>query len=221
MRWVVLIWFIGSVIYVFRRGTVRFNFWRQLSDHSTFMAPINIWCYLFSPLKATAFFDAASFPELAPLRENWEVIRQEALAVDATGKIAAGANLNDIGFNSFFKTGWRRFYLKWYDAPHPSARELCPVTTRLLESIPAIKAAMFAQLPPGAHLVRHRDPYAGSIRYHLGLATPEDPSCFIEVDGKQYYWRDGEEVLFDETFIHYAKNDTDKARIVLFCDIER
>jgi beta-hydroxylase len=28
-------------------------------------------------------------------------------------------------------------------------------------------------------------------------------------------------VVFDETFIHYAENTTDKNRIILFCDIER
>ena len=27
--------------------------------------------------------------------------------------------------------------------------------------------------------------------------------------------------MFDETFIHYAENTTDKNRIILFCDIER
>ena len=80
---------------------------------------------------------------------------------------------------------------------------------------------MFAQLPPGASLVRHRDPYAGSVRYHLGLVTPANPKCYIDVDGQQYYWRDGEAVMFDETYIHYAKNETDVSRIVLFCDVER
>ena len=28
-------------------------------------------------------------------------------------------------------------------------------------------------------------------------------------------------MIFDETFIHYAENTTDKNRIILFCDIER
>jgi beta-hydroxylase len=148
MRWLFVFWLILSVAYVARRGTARFTFGRQLSDHSTL-----------------------------------------ALAVDAAQKISAAPNYSDIGFNSFFKTGWRRFYLKWYDAPHPSAQSLCPVTTRLLQDIPGIKAAMFAQLPPGASLVRHRDPYAGSVRYHLGLVTPADPKCHIDVDGQQYYWQ--------------------------------
>jgi beta-hydroxylase len=221
MRWIVLAWFVMSAIYVFNRGTQRFRFWRQLSDHSTFLAPINIWCYLLSPIKPGPYIRSSWFPELEPLRANWQKIRDEAIAVDAAQKIAAAANYTDIGFNSFFKTGWRRFYLKWYDAPHPSAETLCPYTTALLQSIPSVKAAMFAQLPPGASLVRHRDPYAGSVRYHLGLVTPADPKCYIDVDGQQYYWRDGEAVIFDETYIHYAKNDTDVSRIVLFCDIER
>lgn len=221
MRWLVLVWILVSVAFVLRRGSTRFSFWRQLSDHSTFLAPVNCLCYLFSAVRTGPFVDRESFPELALLRENWTTIRDEALTVDAAQMIAASQKLDDLGFNSFFKTGWRRFYLKWYDEPHRSAREMCPVTTQLLEKIPGIKAAMFAQLPPGASLVRHRDPYAGSIRYHLGLVTPNDPKCFIDVDGHQYYWQDGEDVLFDETYIHYAKNDTNSSRIVLFCDVER
>jgi beta-hydroxylase len=103
----------------------------------------------------------------------------------------------------------------------PSAQLQCPKTVALLKSIPSIKAAMFASLPPGATLVRHRDPYAGSLRYHIGLVTPNDPKCFIDVDGERYYWKDGEPVMFDETYIHYAANETDHQRIVLFCDVER
>lgn len=99
--------------------------------------------------------------------------------------------------------------------------QLCPKTTELLNGIGSVKAAMFAELPPGSRLVRHRDPYAGSLRYHLGLSVPNDPACFISVDGERYHWRDGEAVMFDETYIHHAENNTDKDRIILFCDVER
>lgn len=80
---------------------------------------------------------------------------------------------------------------------------------------------MFAELPDGSRLPRHRDPYAGSLRYHLGLITPNDDRCFIEVDGTRYSWRDGEGVLFDETYLHYAENTSGQNRLILFCDIER
>src|SRR4030095_3496830 len=67
----------------------------------------------------------------------------------------------------------------------------------------------------------HRDPFAGSLRYHLGLVTPNADACRIFVDGTPYFSRDGEGVLFDETYIHRAENRTDEARIILFCDVER
>ncbi len=35
---------------------------------------------------------------------------------------------------------------------------------------------------------------------------------FISVDGQRYSWRDGEWTMFDETYIHFARNDTDENR---------
>jgi beta-hydroxylase len=80
---------------------------------------------------------------------------------------------------------------------------------------------MFTLLPKDGQLKPHRDPYAGSLRYHLGLITPNSEKCRIYVDGIPYAWRDGEAVLFDETYIHSAKNETAMDRIILFCDVER
>ncbi|WP_425513489.1 aspartyl/asparaginyl beta-hydroxylase domain-containing protein, partial [Xanthomonas fragariae] len=52
------------------------------------------------------------------------------------GHNSAADGYTDIGFNSFFRRGWKRFYLKWYGTAHPSAAELCPQTTALLHAIP-------------------------------------------------------------------------------------
>ena len=221
MKATLIIAFALSVAFVHFRGRVRHKWSRQLSDHSTVLAPINSFLYLFSRLPNRPFLNPAEFPDLAPLQAHWEEIRAEGQALMRQGEIKRSEQFNDVGFNSFFKTGWKRFYLKWYGDHHPSATKLCPRTTELLQQIGSVKAAMFAELPPGARLVRHRDPYAGSYRYHLGLDTPNDPGCHINVDGQNYYWRDGEAVMFDETYIHYAENTTDRNRLILFCDIER
>lgn len=221
MKWILLIIFISSVTYVHFRGKIRLVYWRQFIDHSGLMSPINIFMYTFSKVPNTPFLTEDMFPELASLSKNWQTIRDEAIYLREHEHIQAAQQNNDAGFNSFFKSGWKRFYLKWYDASHPSASALCPKTFELLQKIPTIKAAMFAELPSGATLNPHRDPYAGSIRYHLGLVTPNNDSCYIDVDGERYSWRDGETVLFDETFIHEAHNKTKENRIILFCDIER
>jgi beta-hydroxylase len=220
-KFVVLYVFVLSALYVHLRGRERFRFRRQLFNHSTLLAPYNALMYLFSAVPATAFQDPARFPDLAPLRENWMTIRDEAIALFDEGHIRAALGNNDVGFNSFFKRGWKRFYVKWYGDPLPSAQALCPKTVALLASMSPVKAAMFTILEPDAHLNPHRDPFAGSLRYHLGLVTPNSNACFIDVDGERYSWRDGEDVIFDETFIHWAENKTDTTRIILFCDVER
>ena len=220
MKYIILILLILCVVYVHYRGRVRYNVWRQLSDHSTFTAPLNVFMYLFSRVPTTPYLKPEQFPELAVLRENWETIRDEGQKLMEIQQIKASDQFNDAGFNSFFKTGWKRFYLKWYEDSHPSAMTLCPQTTELLRSLPSVKAAMFAELPDGSRLPRHRDPYAGSLRYHRA-DYPNDDRCFIEVDGERYSWRDGEGVMFDETYLHYAENQSGQNRLILFCDIER
>jgi beta-hydroxylase len=221
LRYSLLALFVASAAYANLRGRVRFGWLRALTDFTVLLAPLNAAIYLSSRVRPRPYLSADDFPELAVLQMHWREIRDEALGLDDAGDIRAAATHNDIGFNSFFRTGWARFYVKWYGDDLASARARCPRTVDLLAGVPSIKAAMFASLPPGGRLVRHRDPYAGSLRYHLGLATPNSPGCYIDVDGQRYHWRDGEAVVFDETFIHYAENTTDQRRVILFCDVER
>jgi aspartyl/asparaginyl beta-hydroxylase (cupin superfamily) len=52
--------------------------WRQLSDHSTIMAPYNVLMYLFSAVPNRPILDEQSIPEPKVLRDNWQPIREEA-----------------------------------------------------------------------------------------------------------------------------------------------
>jgi beta-hydroxylase len=203
------------------RGRVRHGFLRQLVDHSTFVAPYNLLTYAFSAIPRRPILDADDFPDLLPLRENWEIIRDEAVALFEAGHTKPSEERADLAFNTFFRRGWTRFYVKWYDDTLPSARELCPRTVALVDAIPSVSAALFAVLPPGGKLGQHRDPFAGSLRLHLGLATPNSDACRIWVDGEPYSWRDGEAAVFDQTYVHEVRNDTDEHRIILFCDVTR
>ncbi len=221
IKWGLIALWLAAITYVYFRGKVRLSFFRTVLDHSAVLAPVNVFMYLFSAVPARPYIPVEHIQGLDALDENWEIIRDEAQRLAEAERIRAADSNNDAGFNSFFKTGWKRFYLKWYEAEHPSAAELCPQTVRLLRDIPQVKAAMFAVLPPGGKLNPHRDPFAGSLRYHLGLTTPNDDRCFIEVDGQRYSWRDGQSVIFDETYIHWAENSSDQMRTILFCDIER
>ena len=212
---------VASATYVHFRGRTRHSFLRQLTDHSTFFAPVNALVYLCSAVPSRPFLDLEDFPALARIQASWREIRDEALRLHGEARIRGSEAYDDAGFNSFFRRGWKRFYLKWYGEPQPSALAHCPRTVQLLESIPEVRAALFAFLPAGGTLMEHRDPFAGSLRFHLGLSTPNSDACWISVDGVRYAWRDGEGVLFDETYVHHAANETSTDRLILFCDVER
>src|SRR5690606_12849558 len=159
---IIALW-LGSLAYIYFRGKVRLSFFRTVLNHTALLAPVNAFMYLFSAVPAKPYISDTGIKGLAALDENWETIREEAANLAQAERIRAAADNNDAGFNSFFKAGWKRFYLKWYEAEHPSAAELCPKTVDLLRQIPEVKAALVAGLPPGAKLNPHRDPYAGSI----------------------------------------------------------
>lgn len=62
MKYIILILLILCVVYVHYRGRVRYNVWRQLSDHSTFTAPLNVFMYLFSRVPTTPYLKPEQFP---------------------------------------------------------------------------------------------------------------------------------------------------------------
>ena len=220
---------IASMTYVFSyRGHARYNgISEYLRKGWPMFTPFNCLLYLFTKPKArSAIMDMAEFPELQEIQDNWEVISKEAIELMAEGGFDSITDPNtasyyDIGFRTFYKYGWTKFYLNWYGYTHESAKNSCPKTIELLSKIPSVNGAMFSVLPPSGQLTRHLDPVACSLRYHLGLDTPNDDACYISVDNKKYSWRDGEPFLFDVTYLHFAHNDADKSRLILMCDIDR
>lgn len=219
----------AAITYVYAfRGQERFvSFNEYLRKGWPVFTPLNCLLYLATEKRASpAIMDLSQFPELNELQENWTTIRDEGLKLleqDYFNKInnPSTAAHYDVGFRTFYKYGWRKFYLKWYGYNHHSAMKHCPETVKILSRVPSINGAMFSILPPNSQLTRHLDPVACSLRYHLGLKTPNADQCFINVDGQHYSWRDGDALLFDETFIHYARNDTDSHRLILMCDVDR
>ncbi|WP_335672088.1 aspartyl/asparaginyl beta-hydroxylase domain-containing protein [Phyllobacterium zundukense] len=98
--------------------------------------------------------------------------------------------------------------------------KLVPVSTSGSKAPPSDSGSAM-RMVSGTQLTRHADPIAISLRYHLGLATPNSDACFINVDGHTLSWRDGKILLFDETYLHFVRNDTDSDRLILMCDVKR
>jgi len=197
-----------SIAYVYRfRGNARYeNFSEYLRKGWPIFTPLNCLLYTFtSKDMRRPILNPSDFEGLEEIQKNWEVIREEALALHKEQVLQKTSEPNsksyyDIGFRTFYKYGWSKFYLTWYGHVHESAQRLCPKTVEIVKSIPCVNGAMFTILPVGSKLTRHLDPVACSLRYHLGLSTPNSDQCFINIDGQDYSWRDGEHLVFDETY---------------------
>ena len=203
-----------------RRGDITVGFAEQYATPSAILTPYNLWSSERSIGGDPPYPDMeAHFPDHKVLRDEWEAVRDEALRVCQEG--LASKIRGDRYFRRIADDKWKKFYLKWYGDILPEARELCPKTCALLDRLPDVHLAMFSILEPGSVIPPHGGPFKGCLRYHLGLQCPADRGATIKVDGKPYSWADGEDVLFDDTYIHEVENPTDETRIILFCDVER
>jgi beta-hydroxylase len=214
--------YLTSFTYLYLRCSDHLPLQKYLSNHVLLLAPLNFLFTFFITGPKVAVFPTSSVPGLDKVKEQYPVIRAEAKALLDTGVFQRPPAIDEPGYNTFEKGGWRMYPLKWYEQEcGKAARKTCPKTCSLLDSIPTIRSAMFTVLPPGARLGRHHDPIASSLRYHLGLLTPNSEKCALTLDGTAYPWLDGEDLLFDQTYLHSAINETKSPRVILFCDVEK
>lgn len=117
---------------------------------------------------------------------------------------------------------WRMLYLKKAGSIVDGIIPYFPKTIEFLKD-DIIHNAFFSILDPHVEIKPHIGPYKGYLRYHLGLIIPEEngKKPYI-ICGNQYYeWEEGKGVVFDDMFVHYVNNPTNKKRVVLFFDIKR
>jgi ornithine lipid ester-linked acyl 2-hydroxylase len=169
------------------------------------------------------FFENDLFPWIAEVEANWTTIRKELERVLQDRE--ALPNFQDISKDQIEITDddrWKTFFLYGYGFEAKLGVEMCPKTAELMRRVPGMTTAMFSILSPRKHILDHRGPYKGVLRYHLGLIVPADAeSCKIRVGDDFRHWREGRSVIFDDTFNHEVWNDTDETRVVLFVDVLR
>ena len=101
----------------------------------------------------------------------------------------------------------------------------CPTLSALLLQIPSIKLAMLSCMDGPTHIKKHCGYFKNILRAHitLYLEHPETESQkrFIRVGGEEYHWKEGELVVFDDTYPHEVLSSVPGKRLILFLDVER
>lgn len=177
----------------------------------------------FSKVGDKPVHDPDVFGWTALLENNWQVMRDELdeilqhrEALPSFHDIAEDASTISQDDN------WKTFFLYGYGEKAEENCARCPRTTELIEQIPGMTTAFFSILSPGKHIPPHRGPYKGVLRYHLGLKVPEPAEkCRIRVADEVVHWEEGESMVFDDTYNHEVRNETDGERAILFLDVKR
>ena len=160
------------------------------------------------------------FPKSICLEKNWKIIRKEFLLLYKQN-INYNIGSQFITEDRNFWKGWNTIVLKSFGKFSDNINK-CGFLKNILKD-ENITTAFFSVVDAGKKIPAHYGPFKGILRYHLGLLIPdrECGECYISVDGNKYYWKNGEGVLFDESYLHYVNNNTKYKRCILFLDVKR
>jgi len=176
-----------------------------------------------SPLGDPHIYDTRLFPWAAEIEHDWRLVRAELDAVMTFRDQMPSFQdiLKEVGAIQS-DNNWKTFFLAGIGMDCAENRKRCPETVRLLGKIPGMTTAFFSILSPGKHIPAHRGAWNGILRLHLGLMVPEPRERVrIRIGNDFYSWREGEALIFDDTFNHEVWNDTEGYRVVLFVDFAR
>ncbi|MCF3932647.1 aspartyl/asparaginyl beta-hydroxylase domain-containing protein [Acuticoccus sp. M5D2P5] len=171
----------------------------------------------------TAVLDKTEFPWVAELEKNWATIRRELEEVlPVSGQLPTMQYISKTQRKIIKTDGWKTYFFRAYGLRADENCNRCPETARLVDAIPNCEVAFFSILAPGSHISAHRGVYKGLVRSHLALVVPEpSENVRMAVGDEMIYWREGECVVFDDTYRHEVWNDTDGVRVVLLIDVHR
>lgn len=166
--------------------------------------------------------DPDDFSFAAELSANWQAIRDEAMAVAHDPDAVPALDEISPDHSGIAPAGkWRSFFLHGYGYPVEANLARCPSTAAVIARIPDLNSAFFSILKPGTHIPDHRGVTKGLITCHLGLIVPKQGDCRMRVHDSIVRWREGECLVFDDTYRHEVWNDSDETRVILLIQVKR
>ena len=162
--------------------------------------------------------DPSQFPWVTHLVGGWDDIRAEWDEFSLSG--GQLPHLRDRLDEDQGSDGpWKAGLLISKGKPATRLAERFPATVAKSLAVPGIWSALWSVLPPGTELPEHRGPNAGVLRFHLGVACPQNSA--LRVNDTVVPYRDRHAVLFDDTDLHEAWNRGATDRVTLFLEVLR
>ncbi|XP_041448049.1 aspartyl/asparaginyl beta-hydroxylase isoform X11 [Drosophila obscura] len=157
--------------------------------------------------------------QLRKLQKNWMSIRMEALAL-----LSHRGYFADEAENLRHKGIWQQFELF---AKGQLVRKNCqraPITCGLMKEFPESSGCRrgqvkFSVMQAETHVWPHCGPTNCRLRAHLTLVAPEPERTSLRVAEQESTWREGELIIFDDSFEHEVWHNGTRPRLVLILDM--
>ena len=207
--------------------------WVQTSDQAVLYGIDNFEPALFfiPGLPTKPFYDAKDFAWSAHLSRHTHAIQQELTnAMDQrltkehlrpylSDDFSNHSNLSELA-NS---TNWMAIDLFKSGELNTDASTLFPNTLEALKALPTYNLndhpfeVFFSFLKPQQAIAPHFGQSNHALTVHLPLEIPMD--CHLKVDTQTQTWKEGEPLIFDDSYLHSAHNNSDQTRVVLIFSI--
>jgi aspartyl/asparaginyl beta-hydroxylase (cupin superfamily) len=164
------------------------------------------------------FHDPSTLPICRRLQDKYETICQEYQTLLDNGMQDNFQSVTSMNYDS----GWQTLVLFYNGHRIPKfPYHLCPVTTKLLESVPlAGRIAGFNRQQPKSGIPMHTDGNNMWLTCQLGIRVPDGGNqASIRVGSETQYWQAGQCLVYDTTYQHETMNHhPTQERVVLHID---
>lgn len=184
------------------------------------------------------FHDPGMFPFVRSFSENWSVIRDEYLRLNAPildlhrigdAEQFVSRLFRNNGWTPSWQVdstepnhNWLTYGLGYKGAFPDDSWEKLPFTTGLLSKLRGFKVCAFSLMRPRSFLAPHTHPELGNgmLTFHLGLQVVPKKS-FLVVDGEPRQEQNGHALVFDGSFEHFAVNMSEADRVILYMEFDQ
>jgi aspartate beta-hydroxylase len=185
--------------------------------------------FFFPDLPPGPYHDPMLQPWAAKMRDAWQDIRDEAAELLREDRdfvsflgLKPGERAPQSVGGAAAEPAWDAFFFYNHGVRYDDNHKRCPRTSALLDSIDLCRIPRqapeicFSLIRPQSTILPHYGVTNIRLVFHLPLFIP--PDCALNVGGIEHRWREGEPILFDDTFEHEAWNRSDQPRLILLMD---
>ena len=176
------------------------------------------------------YHDPMLHPWAQAWQDSWRDVRVEAAALLAEDKdfesflgLRPGQAAPEYVGGSNPNAAWDAYFFYRHGERFDEHHARCPKTSAALEAIDLCRVqhqapeVCFSVIRPHSTIMPHHGVTNTRLVMHLPLIIPGD--CALDIiDGEPHRWREGELMMFDDTFQHGAWNRTDQARLIVLMD---